>query len=154
MAKDRKKLVIVGDGGCLAWECWCDGWVGLQKVGDAQWGCASPEWKKSCLTHSCYCNRGECSPSDPRTACGKTGLLIVFSENRFPVESFPTLFENYVADIDYEGKSVELALWDTSGRDSADSIRPLSYPDTDVLLICYSIVDPFTLENVAEKVIH
>ena len=89
---------------------------------------------------------------------GKTCLLIAFSEDRFPVsENGGTVFENYVADIDYEGKSVEIALWDTSGAEDYDRLRPLSYPakdcDTDVLLICYSIVGPDTLDNVAEKVI-
>ena len=70
----------------------------------------------------------------------------------FPFQEYvPTVFENYVADIDYEGKSVELALWDTAGQEDYDRLRPLSYPDTDVLLICYSIVEPDTLENVPEK---
>lgn len=35
-------------------------------------------------------------------ACGKTCLLIVFSKDQFPEVYVPTVFENYVADI--EGK--------------------------------------------------
>ena len=27
----------------------------------------------------------------------------------------PTVFENYVADIEIDGKQIELALWDTAG---------------------------------------
>lgn len=84
-------------------------------------------------------------------ACGKTCLLIVFSENRFPQEYVPTVFENYVADITFDQRPVELALWDTAGQEDYDRLRPLSYPDTDVLLICYSIIEPDTLENVPEK---
>ena len=57
-------------------------------------------------------------------ACGKTCLLIVFSKGTFPEVSLkvlnektyvPTVFENYVADVEVDGRRVELALWDTAG---------------------------------------
>jgi Ras family protein A len=84
-------------------------------------------------------------------ACGKTCLLIVFSKDTFPEVYVPTVFENYVADINVDGKQIELALWDTAGQEDYDRLRPLSYPDTNVLLICYSIDSPDSLENVPEK---
>ena len=49
-------------------------------------------------------------------ACGKTCLLIVFSKDQFPEVYVPTVFENYVADIEVDNKQVELALWDTAGE--------------------------------------
>lgn len=63
----------------------------------------------------------------------------------------PTVFENYVADIEVDGKQVELALWDTAGQEDYDRLRPLSYPDTDVILMCFSIDSPDSLENIPEK---
>lgn len=39
-------------------------------------------------------------------ACGKTCLLIVFSKDQFPEVYVPTVFENYVADIEVDGKTV------------------------------------------------
>nr|XP_061803466.1 rho-related GTP-binding protein RhoA-C-like isoform X2 [Nerophis lumbriciformis] len=64
-------------------------------------------------------------------ACGKTCLLIVFSKDQFPEVYVPTVFENYVADY--------------------DRLRPLSYPDTDVILMCFSVDSPDSLENIPEK---
>ena len=84
-------------------------------------------------------------------ACGKTCLLIVFSKDQFPEVYVPTVFENYVADIEVDNKTVELALWDTAGQEDYDRLRPLSYPDTDVILMCFSIDSPDSLENIPEK---
>merc|ERR1711909_97215 len=84
-------------------------------------------------------------------ACGKTCLLIVFSKDQFPQVYVPTVFENYVADIEVDQKQVELALWDTAGQEDYDRLRPLSYPDTDVILMCFSIDSPDSLENIPEK---
>lgn len=83
--------------------------------------------------------------------CGKTCMLLVFAHKRFPELYVPTIFDNYVADIEVNGREVELALWDTAGQEDFDRLRPLSYPDTDVLLVCYSIDSPDSLENVTEK---
>ena len=64
----------------------------------------------------------------------------------------PTVFENYVADVEVDGKQIELALWDTSGLEDYDRIRALSYPDSHVVLICFDIASPDSLDNVLGKV--
>jgi small GTP-binding protein len=64
------------------------------------------------------------------------------------------VFENYVADVEVDGKHVELALWDTAGQEDYDRLRPLSYPDSHVILICFAIDSPDSLDNVQEKVLH
>ena len=64
----------------------------------------------------------------------------------------PTVFENYVADVEVDGKHVELALWDTAGQEDYDRLRPLSYPDSHVILICFAVDSPDSLDNVQEKV--
>ncbi|KAF5366125.1 hypothetical protein D9757_010943 [Collybiopsis confluens] len=80
-----------------------------------------------------------------------TCLLIVFSKGTFPEVYVPTVFENYVADVEVDGKHVELALWDTAGQEDYDRLRPLSYPDSHVILICFAVDSPDSLDNVQEK---
>ena len=84
-------------------------------------------------------------------ACGKTCLLFVFTKDEFPDKYVPTVFENYVSDIEVDGKNVELALWDTAGQEDYDRLRPLSYPDTDVILMCFAVDSPDSLENISVK---
>ena len=47
--------------------------------------------------------------------CGKTCLLVTFSKDEFPIIYVPTVFDTFVADIEVDGKQIELALWDTAG---------------------------------------
>ena len=39
-----------------------------------------------------------------------------------------------------------------TGQEDYDRLRPLSYPQTDVFLVCFSVVSPASFENVKEKV--
>jgi len=84
-------------------------------------------------------------------ACGKTCLLFAFTKDEFPDKYIPTVFENYVSDIEVDGKLVELALWDTAGQEDYDRLRPLSYPDTEVILMCFSVDSHDSLENIHAK---
>jgi small GTP-binding protein len=64
----------------------------------------------------------------------------------------PTVFENYVTLVQFDGKTVELALWDTAGQEEYDRLRPLSYPESNVILIVFSVDFPTSLANVQDKV--
>ena len=49
-------------------------------------------------------------------------------------------------------KIIELALWDTAGQEDFDRLRPLSYNDTDVILIVFACNHRPSLLNVQDKV--
>jgi len=77
-------------------------------------------------------------------------LNLVFLD--LPQVYVPTVFENYVTVVELFHKVIELALWDTAGQEEYDRLRPLSYPESNVILIVFSIDFPTSLENVKDKV--
>merc|ERR1719273_65975 len=50
-----------------------------------------------------------------------------------------------------DGKPINLGLWDTAGQEDYDRLRPLSYPQTNVFLVCFAVIASSSLNNVKMK---
>ncbi|ETO04447.1 hypothetical protein RFI_32949 [Reticulomyxa filosa] len=79
-------------------------------------------------------------------AVGKTCLLISYTTNDFPKDYIPTVFNNYNATVMVDNKQINLA-----GQEDYDRLRPLSYPQTQVFLVCFSLISEDSYSNVTEK---
>uniref|UniRef100_UPI00358EF92E rho-related GTP-binding protein RhoU-like n=1 Tax=Myxine glutinosa TaxID=7769 RepID=UPI00358EF92E len=84
-------------------------------------------------------------------AVGKTSLVVSYTTNGYPTEYVPTALDNYSASVNVDGTPVRLQLCDLAGQDDFDKLRPLCYPNTDVFLLCFSVVNPSSFQNVTEK---
>ncbi|XP_028259924.1 rho-related GTP-binding protein RhoH [Parambassis ranga] len=85
------------------------------------------------------------------SAVGKTALLVRFTSETFPDTYKPTVFDNTGVAVYMDGVQINLGLWDTAGNDNFKQIRPRSYQQADVVLICYSVANPNTLASVQHK---
>ncbi|KYO39735.1 rho-related GTP-binding protein RhoF [Alligator mississippiensis] len=83
--------------------------------------------------------------------CGKTSLLLVYAEGAFPECYAPSVFEKYSTTVQVGSKTVALDLYDTAGQEDYDRLRPLSYQNANVVLICYDVMSPTSYDNVLIK---
>lgn len=84
--------------------------------------------------------------------CGKTSLLRTYTGKTFDEEYNPSVFDYYTATVTLENKnSQDLTLWDTSGSTDFDHVRPLSYKDTDVILLCFDVTNDASLDSISQK---
>eukprot|EP00924_Labyrinthula_sp_SR-Ha-C_P004473 snap_masked-scaffold_1-processed-gene-1.28-mRNA-1 protein AED:0.32 eAED:0.32 QI:0/-1/0/1/-1/1/1/0/194 len=78
---------------------------------------------------------------------GKTSLLNCYTQGTFDPLHIPTTFGNTDTSITLNNQSFFVALFDTAGQEEYDSVRHLSYSQTDLFLLCFSVVNDKSFEN-------
>ncbi|XP_063062513.1 rho-related GTP-binding protein RhoA-B-like [Engraulis encrasicolus] len=82
----------------------------------------------------------------------KTKLMSTFTEGKVLEVYVPPVIDTFpITDVKVDNQEVELALYDTASREDCDGLRPLSYPDTDVILICFAVDSPDCFEQVPDR---
>uniref|UniRef100_A0A3Q2P7S8 Rho-related GTP-binding protein RhoG n=1 Tax=Fundulus heteroclitus TaxID=8078 RepID=A0A3Q2P7S8_FUNHE len=82
---------------------------------------------------------------------GETFLLIAYATSVFKQKYLSAVFDNYTGEINVDGRTVTLNLWDTAGREGYERLRTLSYAQADVFIVCFSIGSPSSYANVRLK---
>ncbi|KAM3716366.1 Rho-related GTP-binding protein RhoU [Dirofilaria immitis] len=83
-------------------------------------------------------------------AVGKTSLIVSYTTNGYPKQYIPTAFDNYSVLVRVDNQPIRLQLCDTAGKARFDSLRPFTYPDTDVFLLCFNVMLPSTLRSITD----
>ncbi|KAF5285737.1 hypothetical protein FQR65_LT02265 [Abscondita terminalis] len=82
---------------------------------------------------------------------GIISLLITYTTGKFPSEYVPNVVHDCQVTTMVDGIPYTLGLVNIAGQDDYERLRPLSYPQTDVFLVCFSVVSPSSFDNVKEK---
>ena len=82
---------------------------------------------------------------------GKRAMCVTYTENRFPEEYFPAIFEQFSVDMTVDGKHIRLEITHTAAQEGYERVRPAYYSETDVFLVIFSLVSPDSFENVRAK---
>lgn len=85
------------------------------------------------------------------TDIGKTHLLTTYITKIFPKEYMPGVFNINSTTISVDSHTMNLELRDTCGMTDYDSVRHLGYNGVDVFIICFSIANPTSFDNVKNK---
>lgn len=83
--------------------------------------------------------------------CGKTSLVHRFIHDKFLEVYTPTDFRVYTTTYEVNDYRINFTIWDTSGAAAYDKVRPLTYQDARVLLLCFQIPCPNSLDNIVNK---
>ncbi|KAI6659021.1 Acetoacetyl-CoA synthetase [Oopsacas minuta] len=82
---------------------------------------------------------------------GKTCLVTSFLENAYNLKHVPTVFDSYSTTQRFNGKEYDLQIKDTAGQEEYERLRPLVYSDADCFLLCFSVVNRNSFDNVLTK---
>jgi small GTP-binding protein len=79
---------------------------------------------------------------------GKSCLLTTYTSNQFPDEFIPTIFDKNSLNVMVDGRAINIGLWEPAGGEDYARLRPLTYPGTDVFLLCFSVDRPSSFDNI------
>ncbi|XP_039878975.1 cell division control protein 42 homolog [Simochromis diagramma] len=82
---------------------------------------------------------------------GKHELLLTYTDTALKEEHIPIVFDNYAVTVIIGGEIYSLELNDTTGQEDYHTLRPFNYLQTDILLLCFSVVSPSSFKNITEK---
>ncbi|KPP69937.1 rho-related GTP-binding protein RhoV-like [Scleropages formosus] len=109
-------------------------------------------------------------------AVGKTSMIVSYTANGYPAEYQQTAFDVFSGQVQVDGMPVRIQLVDTAGQifisvricrllkglrahlasdllpqEEFDGFRSFCYAHTDVFILCFSVVNPASFQNVTKK---
>ncbi|EFC36968.1 small GTPase [Naegleria gruberi] len=88
------------------------------------------------------------------SSCGKTSFLYHLSLGLHPpysnvasnLQYLPSIHDGYSTNLIFGSSFCNIGFWDTSGKSEYKTLRPLSYPGTDVCFLCFDCMSYDSLD--------
>ncbi|KAH9488048.1 Rho GTPase [Bulinus truncatus] len=86
-------------------------------------------------------------------AVGKTSMLLRFVHGDFLTVYSPTHYDSFTVSVALgnEWTPCCLTLVDTAGQETYDRLRTLTYAETDVFILCFSVAEPDSFVNIKSR---
>ncbi|XP_030575220.1 rho-related GTP-binding protein RhoV-like [Archocentrus centrarchus] len=84
-------------------------------------------------------------------AVGKTSMVISYIFNGYNTEYRQTAFDVFTGLVHVNGIPTPIKLIDTAGQEVFGHLRALCYAHVDVFILCFSLVNPVSFDNIASK---
>jgi small GTP-binding protein len=79
---------------------------------------------------------------------GKTVLLMTYNNGHFPSDYIHCAINDYSSNVMVDGETITFTVWDPISQDEYDRPRLYSYANTNIFLVCFSLVYPYSFERV------
>ncbi|XP_076017723.1 rho-related GTP-binding protein RhoU-like [Genypterus blacodes] len=84
-------------------------------------------------------------------AVGKTSMIISYIFNGYNSEYKQTAFDVFSGLVHVDGIPTRMKLIDTAGQEEFGHMRSLCYAHVDVFILCFSVVNPLSFDNITSK---
>ncbi|XP_003962654.3 rho-related GTP-binding protein RhoV-like [Takifugu rubripes] len=84
-------------------------------------------------------------------AVGKTSMVISYIFNGFNSDYRQTAFDVFTGLVHVNGVPTRIKLIDSAGQEEFGHLRSLCYAHVDVFILCFSLVNPVSFQNIASK---
>lgn len=81
---------------------------------------------------------------------GKSSLSLAFTNEPSLGDYVATVFENYAGKTNVAGDEYTVGIFDSAGQHDYESLREFTYKDSEVFVVCYSVVDRESFESIKE----
>ncbi|XP_056283027.1 rho-related GTP-binding protein RhoV-like [Pseudoliparis swirei] len=84
-------------------------------------------------------------------AVGKTSMIVSYIFNGYNSDYRQTAFDVFTGMVHVNGVPTRIKLIDTAGQEEFGHLRSLCYAHVDVFILCFSLVNPVSFDNITSK---